>query len=145
MTAREIFFDFEKKAIEWAKQYQIAKVGDIVTSSGGGKTNKSYIISSIEVVLGRNAQETTYRTLVLVYYGKKINKKGDIMYAHAISARLVDFVTGDGQSYNISENEVTETVNDIGLTFMVEVDKMELVLQPIQSHSYEHPIHCYTR
>jgi activator of HSP90 ATPase len=121
MKAKDIFIDFEKKAIEWAKQYQIAKVGDIVTSNLRGKKPKKLKISSVSVTIGRNAR-TTQKTLVIQYIGRRIKSNGEFIDELGTGKFLTEFVTEDGRTFNHSENEVTETANDIGVSFNVDFD-----------------------
>jgi len=136
MKAKDIFIQFEKQAIEWGKQYQIAKVGDIVTSNLGGKRPKKLKISSISVTIGRNAIKTTQKTLVLQYTGRRINSNGEFMDELGTGRWLTEFVTEDGKVYNYSENEVTETANDIGVSFNVDFD-------PEAKEKYPHAYHTY--
>ena len=41
MKSKDIFRQLEKEAIKWGKKHQIVKIGDIVSSKGGGKTSPS--------------------------------------------------------------------------------------------------------
>lgn len=137
MKAIDIFIDFEKKAIEWGKQYQIAKVGDIVTSNLGGKRPKKLKISSVSVTIGRNARKTTQKTLVLQYTGRRINSNGEFIDELGTGRWLTEFVTEDGKVFNhYSENEVTETANDIGVSFNIDFD-------PEAKEKYPHAYHTY--
>lgn len=122
MKAKDIFIDFENKAIQWAKQYQIVKVGDIVTSNLGGKRPKKLKISCVSVTIGRNAGKTTQKTLVIQYVGRQIDSKGNFIHELGYGRYLTEFVTEDGKIFNHSENEVTETANDIGISFNVDFD-----------------------
>ena len=137
MKAIDVFIDFEKKAIEWGKQHQIAKVGDIVTSRLGGKRPKKLKISTVSVTIGRNARLTTQKTLVLQYYGRKINSKGEFINELGAQSYLTEFITEDGKVFNNSESEVTETVNDIGLSFNIDIDQKAKEKYPHAYHAYK--------
>lgn len=122
MKTKDIFIEFEKQAIEWGKQYQIARVGDIVTSKLGGVRDKKFQISKVLVTVGRNAQKTTQKTLAIQYVGRRLNAKGELIDGLGTGRYLYEFTTKDGKVFNHSENEVTETVNDCGLSFIVDFD-----------------------
>ncbi len=122
MKAKDIFIDFENKAIQWGKQYQIAKVGDIVTSNLGGKRPKKLKISTVSVTIGRNARMTTQKTLVIRYTGRRIRSNGEFIDELGVGRYLTEFITNDGKIFNHSENEVTETANDSGMSFDVDFD-----------------------
>lgn len=137
MKAKDIFINFEKNAIEWAKQYQIAKVGDVVTSNLGGKRPKKLKISSVSVTIGRNARLTTQKTLVIQYAGRRINSNGEFIDELGTGRWLTEFVTEDGRTFNHSENEVTEVANDIGVSFNVDFD-------PEAKEKYPHAYWSYS-
>jgi hypothetical protein len=145
MKAKDIFIDFEKKAIEWGKQYQIAKVGDIVTSNLGGKRPKKLKISSVSVTIGRNARKTTQKTLVIQYTGRRINSNGEFIDELGTGRWLTEFVTEDGKIFNHFENEVTETANDIGVSFNVDFDPEAKEKYPNAYQSYADACHYYSR
>lgn len=135
MKSKDIFIQLEKEAIKWAKKYQIAKVGDIVTSKGGGKAIKKYKISHVQVTTGRNAQKTTQKTLVILYCGRKINAKGEIIDPIGTGRLLFEFTTEDGKHFNHSENEVTEYLNEF--CFTVDFDPESKKLYPKAYLTYE--------
>ena len=137
MKANDIFIDFEKKAIKWAKQYQIAKVGDIVTSNLGGKRPKKLKISSVSVTIGRNAQKTTQKTLVIQYVGRRLNSKGELIDEIGTGRYLTEFITEEGKVFNHVENEVTETSNDCGISFNIDFD-------PAAKEKYPHAYLSYS-
>ena len=143
MKAKDIFIDFEKKAIEWGKQHQIAKVGDIVTSNLGGKRPKKLKISSVSVTIGRNARLTTQKTLVVQYSGRRINSKGEFIDELGTGRWLTEFITEDGKVFNHSENEVTETANDIGVSFIVDFDQQAKEKYPHAYLSYKDDYECF--
>ena len=145
IKANDVFIDFEKKAIEWAKQYQIAKVGDIVTSYLGGKRQKKFLISSVEVTIGRNKNKTTRKTLVIKYVGRRLNSKGELIDDIGVGRYLREFVTNDGKIFNHSENEVNEVVNDIGLSFHVDFDEITKAKYPNAYQFYTDNDNIYTR
>ena len=122
MKAKKIFIEFEKQAIEWGKKYQIAKVGDIVTSKLGGKRDKKLQISKVSVTVGRNAQKTIQKTLAIHYVGRRLNSKGELIDGLGTGKLINEFITEDGKVFNDSENEVTETVNACGLSFVIDFD-----------------------
>jgi hypothetical protein len=128
MKSKDIFIQLEKEAIKWAKKYQIAKVGDVISSKGGGKTIKKYKISDVQVTTGRNAQKTTQKTLVILYYGRKINSKGECIDPIGTGTLLFEFTTEDGKQFNHSENEVTEYLNEF--CFTVDFDPEAKKLYP---------------
>lgn len=136
MTAREILFELEKQAIQWGKKHQIAKVGDIVTSYLGGKRPKKFKISNVSVTLGRNAQKTTEKTLVIQYVGRRISSKGELIDRVGTGRYLDEFTTENGIIFNSSENQVSETVNDCGLSFNVDFEREAKDLYPNAFKSY---------
>ena len=93
MKANDIFIQFEKQAVEWAKQYQIVKVGDIVTSNLGGKRPKKLKISSVSVTIGRNAQKTTQKTLVIQYVGRRLNAKGEFIDDIDMCRKIISYLS----------------------------------------------------
>ena len=145
MKAKDIFIQFEKQAIEWAKQYQIAKVGDVVTSKLGGKRPKKLKISSVSVTIGRNAQKTTQKTLVIQYVGRRLNSKGELIDEIGTGRYLTEFITEEGKVFNHVENEVTETANDCGISFNVDFDPEEKTKYPNAYHSYTDDCPYYSR
>jgi hypothetical protein len=145
MKAKDIFIQFEKQAIEWAKQYQIAKVGDIVTSNLGGKRTKKLKISLVSVTIGRNAQKTTRKTLVIQYVGRRLNAKGEYINDIGTGRYLTEFVTEDGRIFNHNENEVSETDNDSGVSFNVDLDPEAKKKYPNAYQSYKDACLYYSR
>ena len=145
MKAKDIFLQFEKQAIEWAKQYQIAKVGDVVTSNLGGKRPKKLIISSVSVTIGRNAQKTTRKTLVIEYVGRRLNAKGEFIDDIGTGKYLTEFVTEDGKVFNHKENEVSEWANDCGVSFVVDFDPEAKLKYPNAYESYADACPYYSR
>lgn len=145
MKAKDIFIQFEKQAIEWAKQYQIAKVGDIVTSYLGGKRQKKLKISSVSVTVGRNAQKTTRKTLVIQYVGRRLNARGEFIDDIGTGIYLTEFITEDGKVFNHAENEVTETANDCGVSFNVDFDPEAKTKYPNAYQSYADACPYYSR
>lgn len=135
MKSKDIFIQLEKNAIEWAKKYQIAKVGDIVMSKCGGKTIKKYKISHVDVTTGRNAQKTIQKTLVILYIGRKINAKGEFIDPIGMGRLLFEFTTEDGKQFSHSENEVTEYLNEF--CFTVDFDPEAKKLYPNAYLTYE--------
>lgn len=142
MKARDVLFELEKNAIEWGKQYQIARVGDIVTSNLGGKKTKKLRISSVSVTIGRNAKETVRKTLVLEYCGQRVKANGEFDGCGYI---LQEFTTFDGRKYEFSENEVTEIVNDCGLSFCIDFDNEHKEKYPDAYESYGNDCPFYSR
>jgi hypothetical protein len=138
MTATQIFIKFEKMAIQWGKKHQIAKVGEIVTSKIGKKTAR-FKISDVTVTIGRNAQETTRKTLVIVYCGRKINSKGEFIDELGCGRLLTNFVTNDGKFFDHIENQVTEFCTDSGLTFHVDFEQECKDVYPNAHSSYKEP------
>ncbi len=130
MTATEIFIQFEKMAIEWGKRHQVAKVGEIVISKGGGKREKKYLLHHVFVTTGRNAEKTTDPTLVIMYTGRLLDKKGVPVHEIGQAKILFEFRTEDGRTFSHQENGVTEFVNDTGLSFSVDFDPEAAALFP---------------
>lgn len=144
-TAREILFELETHAIQWGKKHQIAKVGDIVTSYLGGKRPKKFKISKVSVTLGRNARHTAEKTLVIQYVGRRINSKGELIDDVGTGRYLDEFTTENGIIFTSSENEVSETLNDCGLTFYVDFEKEAKELYPNAYKSYGDACPYYSR
>ena len=144
MTTTEIFIEFEKMAIEWGKKHQIAKVGEIVISKLGGKRERKLILSSVSVTIGRNAQKTTSKTLVMQYTGRRVNAKGEIIDEIGRGRCLHEFRTDDGRVFSHSENDVTETANDSGLTFYIDFDPLCKEKYPNAYGSYQEPYHDFS-
>jgi hypothetical protein len=146
ITATQIFIKFEKMAIEWGKKHQIAKVGEIVTSKIG-KREARFQISHVSVTIGRNARETTNKTLVIAYSGRKLNSKMELVDELGRGRFLTNFVTADGKVFDHKENEVTEFCTDSGLTFHVDFDPKAKDVYPNAYNSYKDPFFkfSYTR
>lgn len=133
MTSQEIFAQFEQAAIEWGKQYQIAKVGDIVLSNLGGKRRKQLVISQVCVSIGRNAQKTTLKTFVLRYSGRRLNSKGEFIDELGSGRCLMEFTTESGGEYDYSEYGVNDECND-----------MSKMMYPNAYGTYSEPFHQHT-
>jgi len=144
MKAIEIFIEFEKQAIMWGKQYQIARVGDIVTSNLGGKRPKKVMISSVSVTCGRHAQKTTKQTFVLSYVGRRVNANNELIDSLGTGRWLREFITSEGKIFNHSQNEVTEESNDSGFYFIVDFDSEAKKLYPNAYKSYSDSLKDFT-
>jgi len=139
MNSTEIFIEFEKRAIEWGKAHQIAKVGEVVISKLGGKRDKKLVLSSVSVRVGRNAQKTTRKTLVICYAGRRLNAKGELIDSLNTGLILYEFRTEDGRIFNHAENGVTEYCSDAGLSFNVDFDPEAKSKYPNAFSSYAEP------
>lgn len=136
MTSRDIFIEFEKNVIKWGKKHQIVEVGEVVISKLGGKRDKKLIISSVQVTVGRNAHNTTHKTLVIQYFGRRINLKGEVIDNLGSGLLIREFRTEDGRSFSYEENGVTETANDSGLSFYIDFDPAAKEKYPKSFSSY---------
>lgn len=125
----EIFQEFQKKAIEWGKQFQIAHVGDIVeipTKKGSQKV----MITDVSVAIGRNAQMTTKKSFYLDYSGRRMKKDGTFKDSLGTGICLRQFKTKSGKEYKFSDFGITEIMNDAGLSFTIEHDIETVKLYP---------------
>lgn len=143
MTATEVFIEFERMAIKWGKKHQIAKVGEIVTVNLG-KRNVKFKISEVAVTIGRNAKETTRKTLVMQYVGRKINSKGAVVHEIGTGRLLFNFTKENGIVFDHSENGVTEWENDGGLSFVIEYDPEAKQIYPHAYDSYKYPYRSFS-
>ncbi len=84
--------------------------------------DKKLQISKVNVTIGRNAQKTIQKTLAIYYVGRRLNSKGELIDGLGTGRVINEFITEDGKVFNDAENEVTETVNDSGLSFVIDFD-----------------------
>ena len=100
----------------------------------------------MSVTIGRNAQKTTRKTLVIEYVGRRLNSKGELIDGIGTGRYLTEFITEDGKVFNHSENEVTETANDCGVSFNVDFDPDAKRKYPNAYQSYKDaPCPYYSR
>lgn len=141
MNSTEIFIEFEKMALEWGKRHQIAKVGEVIISKLGGKRDKKLILSKVQVCVGRN-EKTVHKTLAMQYIGRRLNAKGEYLDELGTGIPLAEFRTEDGRVFSFDENEVTETENDCGLTFVIDFEPECKLKYPNAFSSYAEP--CFS-
>ena len=118
LTSLQVFQQLQKSAIEWGKQYQIARVGDIVEVQGKGKKPRKYRITRVTVGIGRNAQITIKKALYIDYVGVFQSPSG-IKFSGVC---LKDFKTKDGKEYRFDDFGINDRLNDWGLSFSIDQD-----------------------
>lgn len=134
--SNNIFQLLEQGAIKWGEQYRIANIGEIVTSKLGGVRDKKVEISNISVVIGRDASSTTQKTFAIHYVGRRLNAKGEYKDSLGCGVLLNEFVKENGQRYSANDFEITEHMNDTGLSFNLQVDPEAKKLYPKAFRSY---------
>ncbi len=137
MKSKEIFQTLERQAIEWGKQHNRFHVGDVVeTQLSWRKTKCRVRISSIDVVIGRNAQTTILKTLTLLYIGRRLKKDGSLLDVPGGGVCLESFTRDDGETFEGNFNGVNETVNDGGFWFNLEGEQEAKELYPDAYEGY---------
>lgn len=143
MKSLEIFQQFEEAAVAWGKQNQKFHVGDLVIWSTG-KLKRKCKISRVEVVVGRNAQQTTRKTFDVLYVGRRMKKDGTFIDGVGCGVLLDEFETESGQKFSrIAESGVNDWVSDCGLTFDIEVEPEAVKKYPNAYATYKDCVYPY--
>ena len=141
MHSSEIFKRFEKDAIQWGKTNRIVAVGDIVTTTfAGNKRPTKVMISSIEVVIGRNSHETCLRTFKVLYCCRRLNKKGEPKDAIGCGRLLTNFAYDEFVKYDINDDGINEYMTQAGLSFRIEAEQAAKDAYPLAYETYNDPV-----
>ena len=138
MKTLDIFRTLEKQAIEWGNAHNEFKVGDIVESHlPQNKKPRLFVLSSIEVYIGRNAQKTTYKSLTLCYVGRRLKKDGSCFDKVGTGRWLGNFTRlADGKTFEANHNGVNQVISDCGLVFEIDCEQEAKKLYPNAYKTY---------
>ena len=138
MKTLDIFRTLEKQAIEWGNAHNEFKVGDIVESHlPQNKKPRLFVLSSIQVFIGRNAQKTIYKSLTLRCVGRRLKKDGTCFDVVGSGIYLGNFTRlADGKTFEANHNGVNQVINDGGLVFNIDCDQEAKKLYPNAHETY---------